>query len=188
MARIDQLLESYKRHVALPLRPGLPLSQRVWFLVYSPEDERRMAVRISEFGLATQEAGLDWHLVGFTGAFADWLDTLDEEERAICLRDPEVVENYAERGLRDFLCQRLRDAVDSVPPERAEHTVFVVTGLMELYDFVHVSAVLDELDPHFPGVLLVCFPGEREGNTYRFLGARTGWDYLAIPILADNRP
>jgi hypothetical protein len=57
---------------------------------------------------------------------------------------------------------------------------------MELYDFIHVSDVLDALDNSYPGVLLVFFPGEREGNTYRFLGARTGWNYLAIPILAES--
>ena len=58
---------------------------------------------------------------------------------------------------------------------------------MELYDFVHVSTVVEALEAHrFPGVLLLFFPGEREGSTYRFLGARTGWDYLAIPILAEN--
>jgi hypothetical protein len=33
---------------------------------------------------------------------------------------------------------------------------------------------------------MIFFPGEREGNTYRFLGARDGWDYLAVPILAES--
>lgn len=57
---------------------------------------------------------------------------------------------------------------------------------MELYDFVQVSAILEALDSHLPGILLLFFPGEREGNTYRFLGARTGWNYLATPILAEG--
>ena len=35
-------------------------------------------------------------------------------------------------------------------------------------------------------VLLVFFPGEREANTYRFLGARDGWNYLAVPILGGE--
>ena len=41
----------------------------------------------------------------------------------------------------------------------ARGTVFAVTGLMELYDFVHVSDVLDPETLTFPGVLLVFFPG-----------------------------
>jgi len=32
------------------------------------------------------------------------------------------------------------------------------------------------------GRLLVFFPGEHEGNSYRLLDARDGWNYLAIPI------
>jgi hypothetical protein len=64
-------------------------------------------------------------------------------------------------------------------------TVFAVSGLMDLYDFVHVAAVLSTLDDRLPGIVLLFFPGEREGNTYRFLGARTGWNYLATPILAE---
>jgi len=186
MGRIDQLLAAYRRHVALPLRPNLPISQRVWFLVYAPEDERRMVNRVGDFEIATKEAGLRWARVDLTGAFAGWMDTFDDEERDVCLADPELVEEYANPGLRDFICERLTAATARLPASEAERTIFAVTGLMELYDFVHVSAVVDALDRRFPGVLLVFFPGEREGNTYRFLGARTGWDYLAVPILAEG--
>ena len=42
------------------------------------------------------------------------------------------------------------------------------------------------LEASFTGYLLVFFPGEKEGNTYRFLDARTGWNYLAVPILSEK--
>jgi hypothetical protein len=58
MARIDQLLTSYRRHVSLTPRGNLPLSQRVWFVLYPPEDERRMVNRIPELEIATREEGL----------------------------------------------------------------------------------------------------------------------------------
>lgn len=45
---------------------------------------------------------------------------------------------------------------------------------------------MDALSKDVRGVLLIFFPGEREENTYRFLGARTGWDYLATPITSDS--
>lgn len=186
MARIDQLINSYRRHVSLPLRPHLPLSQRVWFVVYAPEDERRLVNRVGEFELATREADLHWQRTDLAGAFADWMDTFDPDERDACLRDPEVVDSYADPGFRDFVCARLKAVADAVPPDRASKTVFAVTGLMELYDFVHISAVVDAVDKGFPGVLLVFFPGEREGNSYRFLGAREGWNYLALPICGEN--
>ena len=52
--------------------------------------------------------------------------------------------------------------------------------------------MLDGFDNQFhgltqlKGIVLLFFPGEREGNTYRFLGARTGWNYLATPILTEG--
>ena len=65
MARIDQLLESYRRRVSLPLQANLPLSQRVWFVVYPPEEERRLANRIGEFEIATRDRGLEWRRLVF---------------------------------------------------------------------------------------------------------------------------
>ena len=164
----------------------MPLSQRVWFVVYPPEDERRLAPRLPEFELATKDVGVEWLRVDLAGTFAEWVDTFDEDEKETCLGDPELVETYADPGYLDFLRQRLTDAVSQVLEDQADRTVFALTGLMELYDFVHVSNLIETLDKKFPGVLLVFFPGEREDNTYRFLGARDGWDYLAVPILPES--
>ena len=186
MSRFELLLERYKAHLAMPLREGLPLSQRVWMLVYSPDDDRRMINRIGEFEIATKDSNLNWIRVDVTGAFADWMDTFDSEERAACLNDPEVIEEYANPGFRDYLCDVLDKTRKTVPGDKVDQTVFALTGLMELYDFIHVSTVIDALDTSFKGILLIFFPGEREGNTYKFLGARTGWDYLAVPILAEG--
>lgn len=184
MARIDQLLSSFKRHVALPLRSGLPLSQRVWFVVYPPEDERRLAPRLPEFELATRDAGLGWTRIDLAGTFAEWLDSRDDKDEIVA--DPELVETYAESGFLALLKGRIEEMIGHRESAEAERTVFALTGLIELYDFVHVSSVIDAVDKKFPGVLLVFFPGERQGNTYRFLGARDGWDYLALPILPES--
>jgi hypothetical protein len=76
--------------------------------------------------------------------------------------------------------------MNSIKDAQKATTVFALSGLMELFDFIHVSTVIEALDNGFPGVLALFFPGEREGNTYRFLGARTGWNYLAVPILSEG--
>lgn len=186
MARIDQLLISFKNHVCLPLQPGLPLSRRSWFVVYPPEEERRLVPRLPEFEISTKDAGLGWERIDLAGTFTEWLDTFDAEEREACLQTPAILESYAETGFIPLLKSRIDLAVESVPEDQRPRTVFALTGLMELFDFVHVSDVIEALDRDFPGVLLVFFPGEREGNTYRFLGARDGWNYLAVPILADS--
>jgi len=185
MSRLDQLLTSFRRHVSLPLRGGLPLSQRVWFVVYPPEEERRLQPRLPEFEIATTEAKLGWKHIDLTGIYSSWIDSLEEEERETCLDNPAILESYSD-GFLSAIKTRIQGYVDSVPGEIRERTVFAMTGTMELFDFVHVSDVVESLDKDFPGIFLVFFPGEREGNTYRFLGARDGWDYLAIPITSDH--
>jgi hypothetical protein len=186
MARIDNLLESYRRHVAIPVRQNMPLSQRVWFVVYPPEDERRMASRYPEFEMATREAGLGWLSIDLAGVFADWMDTFPVEERDECLANPEIVEAYAEPQFKEFVCRRLMMSMAEIEVDAQGTTVFAVTGLMDLFDFVHVSSVVEGLDDQFRGIVVVFFPGDREGNTYRFMGARSGWNYLAVPILAEG--
>ena len=186
MGRIDQLILRYQRHLELPLRPNLPLSQRVWFLVYPPDEERRIIGRIPEFEMATVDVGLHWKHIPLAGAFADWMDTYDPEEKEQCLCNPDIVENYAESGFRDFLRDKIHKEMNSIEDAQKATTVFALSGLMELFDFIHVSTVIEALDNGFPGVLTLFFPGEREGNTYRFLGARTGWNYLAVPILSEG--
>ena len=186
MGRIDQLISRYKRHLELPLRAHLPLSQRVWFLVYPPEEERRLIGRIPEFEIATLEAKLQWKHIPLAGAFADWMDTFDAEEKESCLSSPDIIENYADPGFRDFLRDRIHNEMDAVDEANKPTTIFALSGLMELFDFIHVSTVIESLNNDFPGILALFFPGEREGNTYRFLGARTGWNYLAVPILSEG--
>ena len=162
------------------------MSQRVWFLVYPPEEERRLTPRVTEFEMATTSIPLFWRKIDLTGSFAEWIDTFDdEEERSAILSDPEILEEYAQTGFRDHIRDRVAKEMDQIPSDQMDRTVVALSGLTELYDLLHVSEVIDALDHSFSGILLVFFPGEREGNTYRFLGARTGWDYLAVPILSD---
>lgn len=184
MNRIDQLLANYRSHIQMPLRLGLPTSQRVWFAVYPAEEERRLANRVGEFELATTEAGHPWIRIDLKGSFARWLDSVDELERPAWFQHPGDIDLYAKTEWKDALAKFFRlEVARAAAPER---TVFALTGLMELYDFLHVSDLIDALESSFPGFLLVFFPGVKEGNTYRFLDARTGWNYLALPILSDK--
>ena len=184
MNRIDQLLENYRSHIQMPLRPGLPASQRVWFAVYPAEEERRLVNRIEEFEMVTKDAGHPWVCIDLKGSLARWLNSVDEEERAEWFKNPEDIELYAKTEWKALLTEFFQQEVSRTPdPER---TVFALTGLMDLYDFLHVSELIDSLEQTFPGFLLVFFPGVREGNRYDFLDARTGWNYLAAPILSGK--
>ena len=115
---------------------------------------------------------------------ARWLAAVDEEERAEWFKNPDDIELYAKTEWKEALTTFFQKEVTGIAaPER---TVFAITGLMDLYDFLHVSDLIESLEQTFVGYLLAFFPGEREGNTYRFLNARTGWNYLAAPILCEK--
>lgn len=184
MNRIDQLLENYRSHIQMPLRTGLPASQRVWFAVYPAEEERRLINRIEEFEMVTKDAGHPWVRIDFKGSLARWLTSVDEEERVEWFKNPEDIELYAKTEWKKLLTEFFQQEVSRTSDP--ETTVFALTGLMDLYDFIHVSELIDALEKTFPGFLLVFFPGVKEGNTYRFLDARTGWNYLAAPILSGK--
>lgn len=184
MNRIDQLLENYKSHIRMPLRPGLPASQRVWFAVYPADEERQLINRVDEFEMATKDGGHPWVRIDLKGSLARWLASVDEEERAEWFRNPGDIELYAKTEWKDVLTKFFQqEAGRAAVPEQ---TVFALTGLMDLYDFLHVSELIESLEKTFPGFLLVFFPGEKEDNRYSFLNARPGWNYLAAPILSEK--
>ncbi len=184
MSQIDQLLANYRSHIQMPLRPGLPASQRVWFALYPPEEDRRLVNRVLEFEMATTDAGHPWVRVDLRGSLSRWLASVDEDERVKWWKNPSAIDLYAQTEWKGILTNLFQEHVaNAAAPER---TVFALTGLMELYDFLHVSELIDSLEESFPGFLLVFFPGVKEGNTYRFLDARTGWNYLAVPISCEK--
>ena len=184
MNQIDRLLENYRSHIQMPLQPGLPSSQRVWFAVYPAGEERNLINRIDEFELATKEVMHPYVRVDLKGSLAKWLASIEDEERAEWFKHPNDIELYAKTEWKDVLIAYIQKEVANTPTP--ESTVFALTGLMDLYDFLHVSELIDGLEKTIPGFLLVFFPGEKEGNTYRFLDARTGWNYLAVPILSEK--
>jgi hypothetical protein len=61
-------------------------------------------------------------------------------------------------------------------------SVVSVTGLASLFDFMRVSSLIDRVEDSIRGRLLVLFPGEYANNVYRFMDARDGFNYMAVPI------
>ena len=73
MSRVSELLELYRKHIALPWRPDESPMQRVVLGVYLPADERRLRATVSEFETATKLCGHGWRLLDIESAFGDWL-------------------------------------------------------------------------------------------------------------------
>lgn len=59
-------------------------------------------------------------------------------------------------------------------------------GVGSLFGLARVSLLLEKVAPRVRGRVLVFFPGEHDNGNYRLLDARDGWNYLAIPITAQE--
>jgi hypothetical protein len=67
-----------------------------------------------------------------------------------------------------------------------KESVVAVKGLASLFDFMRVSNLIERVEDSVPGRLLVLFPGEYAGNVYRFMDARDGFNYMAVPITSTE--
>jgi hypothetical protein len=183
---IDALLRAYERHVRLPWASGLSGAEKVWLAVYSPsgsngQNERRLRFVMPEFDIATTNSGHGWKLIDLTYAFDRWLGA--HEYRDAYFANPEALEP----ALGEFgeYLRRLVEA-ELIAPEVDEDTVVALLGVGALFGVYRVSQLIEAVSPLIRGRLLVFFPGEKQGNNYRLLDARDGWNYLAVPIVATE--
>jgi hypothetical protein len=179
MAELDLLLSNYQSHVSTPWRDGLSGSERVWFLVYSPANERRLRHRLEEFALATRDAGHGWTHLDITDAFPRWIASHRHAERTF--QNPA---GLTEQQFVDVTSARIRELLHTA----GDRDVVAISGVGSLFGLTPLSAVLKLVDESIKGRLLVCFPGtyERDFHRYHLLGAGEGWSYLAAPILAQR--
>jgi len=183
VSRIDDLITNYERFVQLPWPASLAPAQRVWMAVYSPEEERRLRLHLPEFETATKKAGYDWTQIDITKEFESWMASHEYRDAYFAspkLMEPELV------GFFEQLAARVQTQIAAASTSR---TIVGLVGAGSLYglgDHVRVSALIERVQEEVLGRLLVFFPGEVEGNVYRLLGARDGWNYLATLITAEK--
>jgi hypothetical protein len=182
VSQIDNLLANYTRFIQLPWSSNLAGRQRVLFAVYPPSEERRLRARLKEFEIATIEAKHGWHRVDITELPARWLASHDYHEAYFS--EPSALE-MIEEELKGYIISILRKEYQSESIEK--DTVLAVTGVGSLFGFTHVSGIVSELEDSIRGRLLLFFPGEYERNVYRFMDARDGFNYMAVPITCDER-
>lgn len=182
MTYFDGLLSSYSRLVGLKWQENLAPNQRVWMAVYPPEIERNLRLRQPEFAIATKESGHEWRLTDITSDFERWLAAY--EYRDAYFESPALLAG----SLSEFH-EQLVSQVRGVLRECDEDTVVGLLGAGSLFGLggeIKVSALINDIADDIAGRLLVFFPGQHEGNNYRLLDARDGWNYLATPITADS--
>jgi hypothetical protein len=176
MNAVDRLIANYQRQVSLPWATNLAGKQRVWFAVYPPGEERRVRAHLQHFETATLEAQHGWLVVDLTRLLPEWLS--QHEYRDGIFAEPQFLSSHED--LEELAVERVKNACTA--EEADQNTVVTVLGLGSLFDFIRVSRLLDAVEGTIRGRLLVLFPGEYRQNSYRFMDARDGFNYMAVPI------
>lgn len=182
MSQIDNLLANYRGFIQTPWPSNLSGRQRVIFAIYPPAEERRLRAHIKEFELATCEVNHTWRLVDITNtpsswlAFHDYREAYFKEPGAICT---------VEEELKNHIIADLKRACRA--EDVGKETVVAVIGTGSLFGFTHVSNIIAGLEEDIKGRLLIFFPGAYERNVYRFMDARDGFNYMAVPINCVER-
>lgn len=178
MARIEELAERYARHIAAPWQRTISGAQRVVMVVYDKELERTLRARKLLFENATREAGHEWRELDVTDTFARWM--VRDEYREDYFASPEDIQLKLDAEFSGDLAERVRAVLTA--PGVNENTVVALFGVGSLFGLTRVSQLLKHVERDIRGRLIVFFPGQFEGNNYRLLDARDGWNYLAVPI------
>jgi len=176
----DRLLSNYSRQVRLPWSPNVSGKQRTWFAVYPPSEERRVRARLPQFETFTLEASHGWIPADLTRLLPELIAA--HKYRESIFQKPEHLKagNQLEAKAATLITQAC--SLDEATPE----SVVAVTGLSSLFDFMRVSSLIERVEDHIRGRLLVFFPGEYAGNIYRFMDARDGFNYMAVPITSTE--
>ena len=180
MSAIDRLLSNYSRQVRLPWSANMSGKQRVWFAVYPPAEERRVRAHLPRFEALTLEARHGWSTVDLTRILPEWISAYEYREGIF--KEPEHFSPNSE--IEGLAVERVRQACSHVDIDAA--SVVAVMGLASLFDFMRVSSLIERVEDCVRGRLLVLFPGEYAGNVYRFMDARDGFNYMAIPITSTE--
>jgi hypothetical protein len=178
MSAIDRLLANYTRQVRLPWATNLSGKQRIWFAVYPPAEERRLRARLPQFEAVTLEANSGWTTVDLTRLLPDFVAAHKYREQIF--EKPEHLK--AGSQLED----RAATLINETCNQEELTSVVAVTGLASLFDFMRVSSLIERVEDGVRGRLLVFFPGEYAGNVYRFMDARDGFNYMAIPTTSTE--
>lgn len=185
-SKLTKLANAYRNHLSVPWQAGLAAIQRVIFAVYDKDDELRLRANLTEFELATQQAGKHWLLLDLTNSFPLWM--AKQEYREAYFESPEDLAGYQAGELTEFVADLTESLKAKITSEAGSETVVALLGVGALFGLARVSSVVEGIKDSVEGRLLVFFPGEHhpENHTYRLLDARDGWNYLAVPLLAQD--
>lgn len=182
MSRLHDLIKAYSKFISLPWQKEIAASQRVIMCVYDEQDELKFRAIKDEFAIATNQSNHNWVEYDLTDIFPKWLMSNPNAQK--CFVKPYLFPSLL-HTFRNFIVNDFQNFINnhSVDP----NSVVALTGVGTLFGFIKVKEMLEAISPLVKGRLVVFFPGSYENNNYRLLDAYDGWNYLAVPITADNR-
>jgi hypothetical protein len=176
MGQFEQFAVRFGAHVARRPSATTVAAERVLVAIYDKDRERHLRAHLPEFALQAREAGRQWHHLDFTRFFAEWMAGL--EYREAYFEDPEHLATLLEGEFRQRVLAAVRGRLEPLGAD----DVLALTGTASLYGFARLSDLIREVEPRIKGCLAIFFPGTKDGNNYRLLDARDGWNYLAHSI------
>lgn len=178
MSRIDDLIESYRKHISTPWARTVAGAQRVVMVVYDKDLERTVRARVAAFELETKNAQHDWQLVDVTDIFAKWMS--QDEYRESYFEEPRDLQLKLKAEFPEFVAEYIRQVLRA--PSAGSAGVVALLGVSSLFGFARVSDVLKLIESDIQGRLVVFYPGQYENNQYKLLDNQDGWDYMAVPV------
>ena len=179
-SNVADLIRAYEKVVNVPWAETLSGQERIWFLVYDPDMQRKVDFRIGDFENSTRKTGKNWVSISFKDCFPKWM--ANHEYRDEYFEEPDVLVDQLESDFKIFATNHTIDKIKNLNID--ENTVVAFTDVASLFGFTKLSDILNDIAREVKGRLLVFFPGEFERNQFRLLNARDGWSYLARPITA----
>jgi hypothetical protein len=175
LSTVEELLEAFRKRLAVPWRADEPSAGRVWMLWYDKTYERRVRGRLGEFRLATEQSGKGWREFDLAPCFAQWLVQQPWFERLA--KRPGTLSTVIPQ-FEDHLVRSVKAELEKC----GDKDLLTLTGVASLFGLIRASALIDDVINSIPGRMMLTFPGVHQGGIYRLLDARLGWNYLAVPI------
>ena len=184
MTYAQDTLEKLKAHLALPWPENVSGQERVLMVVYPPSEERRIRrlVESGEFAQEVRALHHGWSSIDLATAFSRWLAGNEYGERLLLHPERMWDDKGDIKGLEEYLVAQVCKA--SAGDDA--NSVFALLGCGGLFGLFSVSRLIGLVAERVPGRLVAFFPGEYDAahNSYRLLGAKDGWGYLATAITA----
>lgn len=182
MNMAQTILERLKEHLALPFPENVSPRERVVMVVYPPGDERKLRrlIESGEFANEIKTTGHGWHEYDLATEFSRWLAEYEYRDRYLSRPERLWDDQGNIRGLEEFLVSRIA----AITEKLTATDVLALIGGGGLFGLHSVSTLIERIESHIPGRLVIFFPGEHDAknNSYRLLGAKDGWGYLAVPL------